>query len=297
MELYQLRTFVAVAEEGHLTRAAKRIHTSQSAVSGQIKSLEEELGVSLFARSPRGMVLTDSGRMLLDNARQALNAADSLANTARTLRTKLNGLVKVGLNISASHRLRTAEIMGNLRATHPGLTAHFINSMSHLIAADVASGALDGGFMYGEPSSELDGMEVDRTRMRVVAPAQWKDQVLGASREEIIDMPWIWTPPECPFNKLAKELFGKAKPTPNAVTIADDEALLLEFVAAGSGLALMCEEEARTARGQGKVILWETSPGSIPLYFVTAHRRSDDKLIQALRSAVRSIWPLSATPA
>ena len=61
MELYQLRTFAAVAEESHLTRAAERLHLSQPAVSGHIKALEGELGVRLFDRAPTGMELT-SGR-------------------------------------------------------------------------------------------------------------------------------------------------------------------------------------------------------------------------------------------
>ncbi|MCP5237554.1 MAG: LysR family transcriptional regulator [Zoogloeaceae bacterium] len=53
MELYHLRTFVTVAEEGHLTRASERLFTSQPAVSAHIKALEEELGVTLFERTPR----------------------------------------------------------------------------------------------------------------------------------------------------------------------------------------------------------------------------------------------------
>ena len=61
MELYQLRTFAAVAEEAHLTRAAERLHLSQPAVSGHIKALEQELDVRLFERTATGMVLTESG--------------------------------------------------------------------------------------------------------------------------------------------------------------------------------------------------------------------------------------------
>ena len=61
MELYQLKTFVTVAELGHLTRAAERLHISQPAVSGQMRSLEEELGVQLLDRTSRKLTATDSG--------------------------------------------------------------------------------------------------------------------------------------------------------------------------------------------------------------------------------------------
>ena len=61
MELYQLRTFLAIADEANLTRAAERVHTSAPAVSAQLKALEEELGVRLFERTPKGMVLTPAG--------------------------------------------------------------------------------------------------------------------------------------------------------------------------------------------------------------------------------------------
>ena len=74
MEYYHLRTFVAVAEEEHLTRAAERLNASLPAVSAHIRGLEEELGVVLFSRTPKGMRLTDEGRALLVEARQALPA-------------------------------------------------------------------------------------------------------------------------------------------------------------------------------------------------------------------------------
>ena len=85
MELYQLRSFAAVAELGHLTRAAERLHISQPAVSAQIKALEDELGVTLFERVSSGMVLTSAGRKLLPAAEKVLDAAQALRSRARTI--------------------------------------------------------------------------------------------------------------------------------------------------------------------------------------------------------------------
>jgi len=74
MELYQLRSFVTVAELGQLTRAAERLHVSQPALSAQIKSLEDELGTVLFERGAGGMALTPAGRHLLPQAERVLRS-------------------------------------------------------------------------------------------------------------------------------------------------------------------------------------------------------------------------------
>ena len=98
MELYQLRSFVTVAEEGHLTRAAKRLFLSQPAVSAHIKALEEELGLVLFTRTPQGMQLTQEGQALKRQAEQALAAIDDVSRQAQSLRTELSGVMTIGLH-------------------------------------------------------------------------------------------------------------------------------------------------------------------------------------------------------
>ncbi|MGC4065710.1 MAG: LysR family transcriptional regulator [Polyangiaceae bacterium] len=76
MSLAQLRYFVAVAEEGHVGRAAQRLHVAQPALSRQIRALEDEIGTRLFERTPRGMTPLPSGRTFLDHARAILAAVD-----------------------------------------------------------------------------------------------------------------------------------------------------------------------------------------------------------------------------
>jgi DNA-binding transcriptional LysR family regulator len=72
VSLAQIEYFVAVAEEGHVGRAALRLHVAQPAVSRQIRKLEDELGSSLFVRTPRGMRLSESGALFLSHARSIL---------------------------------------------------------------------------------------------------------------------------------------------------------------------------------------------------------------------------------
>ena len=82
MELRQLEHFLAVAEEGHFTRAARRCRMSQSALSASIRSLERDLDSRLFVRTTRKVELTEAGRVLLEESRRTLRAAARPVPTA-----------------------------------------------------------------------------------------------------------------------------------------------------------------------------------------------------------------------
>jgi DNA-binding transcriptional LysR family regulator len=83
VELRHLRYFVAVAEEAHLGRAARRLHVAQSALSRQVQDLEREVGVALLERTPRGLRVAPAGRVFLDHARRALAEVEAGARAAR----------------------------------------------------------------------------------------------------------------------------------------------------------------------------------------------------------------------
>lgn len=91
MSLAQIRYFVAVAEEGHVGRAARRLHVAQPPVSRQIRALEDEIGTPLFARTPRGMALLPSGEAFLDHARSILAAVEQASTAARSAAETLAG--------------------------------------------------------------------------------------------------------------------------------------------------------------------------------------------------------------
>src|SRR5215831_13959310 len=125
MELYQLRTFVIVAEEKSITRAAKRLFTTPPSVSAHIKMLEEEWTVTLFQRTSKGMEITEKGEILLRKAKETLLAAQDLANHATTLLDSLMGTLRVGLNSSASF-LRIPQTIEYIQKHHSGIELAFI---------------------------------------------------------------------------------------------------------------------------------------------------------------------------
>ena len=95
MDLRRLRTFVAVAELGTVSKAAMHLHITQPALSRQIAELQRELGIRLFDRVGRGLVLTAEGEQFLADCRSALNHVDSLGERAALLRSGDRGVLKV----------------------------------------------------------------------------------------------------------------------------------------------------------------------------------------------------------
>jgi DNA-binding transcriptional LysR family regulator len=148
MELRHLEHFVAVAEERNFTRAARRLHLVQSALSVSVRSLERELGAPLFERTTREVRLTDAGRVLLPEARRTLDAAASARAAVLDAQAGLRGalrlgmmqvirLIDVGAMIARFHRERP--LVDIQPVTAPGGSAELIS--------DVRRGVLDAAFV------------------------------------------------------------------------------------------------------------------------------------------------------
>ncbi|MAT05396.1 MAG: LysR family transcriptional regulator, partial [Acidimicrobiaceae bacterium] len=118
MELQQMRYVIAVAETSNFTRAAERCHVVQSALSHQVKRLELELGVQLFARTSRRVRLTPAGEAFLPAARQCLESADLAAASAAATLGEIRGRLNVGV-IPTVAAVDVPEALSELRRRHP----------------------------------------------------------------------------------------------------------------------------------------------------------------------------------
>jgi DNA-binding transcriptional LysR family regulator len=290
MELYQLRTFIAVVQEGHLTRAAKRLHLSQPAVSAHIKALEDELSVALFARTPKGMKLTPEGEILKANALQVLASADDLRYQAATLGRRVTGLVRVGLHIEP-HFLRITKLFVFMHTLFPGISLHFTHGMSWELIQEIKAEELDAGFVYGHPGhAEITGVMLHEFTLCIAGPPDWGERIHKAGWREIAAMPWIWSPAECLFTQIVSPLFEKEDLEPEKVAVADQEAILATLVSSGVGLAPMIKEEAEALAAEGRVAIWPEKVGTVPLTFAFLTRRQKDPVVQAVLRGVREVW-------
>jgi LysR family cyn operon transcriptional activator len=146
MEMTQLRTFRAVAETLNFTRAAERLHLTQSAVSHQIKALEEELGEPLFIRAKRGVKLSQAGKIALEYAERILDEAEALRERISGRERPPVGRVRVAAATQAFVYL-FAPLFESFMDAHPGIDLSFRTTVTtDQTVADILNGAADVGF-------------------------------------------------------------------------------------------------------------------------------------------------------
>ena len=290
MELYQLRSFAAIAELGQLTRSAEKLHVSQPAVSAQIKALEDKLGLALFERTATGMVLTAPGARLLKEAHKVLAAARDLQNVALSFKGELAGKASIG-TLSDPHLTRFGEFMNASLARHPLLEMELHQGVTGTALDRVRDGTLDASFYYGDLRHlNVIGLPLRRLTFRVVAPAAWKDRLRLSGWEQVAAMPWIIPPPISSHHQLAHSLLQQHGVTPGRVVEADQEAVIASLVVSGVGIALMREEIAYEKAAAGEVCIWNDEQISTMLWFITQRQRENDPVIHALNEMQRELW-------
>jgi LysR family carnitine catabolism transcriptional activator len=188
----QLRAFAALAGVGSFTRAAEALHVTQPALSSQIRELEGALGVRLFDRSTRAVVLTTTGRELLPIADQILAGLDGLVSHASGVAARRIGRVSVAALPSIAATLFPEAIV-RFRARHPGIGVALQDALAGGVADRVRDGLVDfgvSGAIVSDPNLSFESLGTDR--MLAALPA---GHPLARSRRmrlaELLEQPLI----------------------------------------------------------------------------------------------------------
>jgi len=147
LEIRHLRYAIAVAEEGHMTRAATRLGIQQPPLSQQIRALETLVGAPLFRRLPRGMEMTDAGRAFVERARQVLVDLDATVEAARRAARGETGALAVGFTSSAAFHPLVSSVFRGLRLALPDLALRLEEGGTEELTGDLLAGRLDAAFI------------------------------------------------------------------------------------------------------------------------------------------------------
>lgn len=188
IDIRSMRSFVAVASAGSISRAAENLHIAQPALSLQIKNIEEHLGAQLFDRTPRGVTLTASGERFLTHVIDILKRVDIACEDVRDAVNEPTGRVTLGLSHSMS-KILTVPLVSGILGRWPKVQFQMLEMSTGYIPEYLVNGRIDIGLTFGK--EEAAGLRythlVDEELVLVTSAAQCR-AVLGdeaANRREV----------------------------------------------------------------------------------------------------------------
>lgn len=245
MELQQLRYVLAVAETRNFTRAAERCHIVQSAMSHQIKVLEHELGVQLFARTSRRVELTDAGAAFLPSAQASLDAADRAAADAAAATGRIRGTVTIGV-IPTVTAIDVPAVLGRFHQAHPAVKIRLLGGSSDEFIAAIRSGGMDVavlGLPAGQPPRGVRSQELVREDLVAVVSATHR--LAGRDNIALADLDgeaFVDFPVDSPGRAQSDVAFRDAGLAREVAFEAVDTSFMLEVVRQGLAVALLSRD-------------------------------------------------------
>lgn len=250
MELRQLQNFVAVAEEQHFTRAARRMNVVQSALSTSIRLLEEELGADLFVRSTRQVRLTEAGRVLLDKARIALDAVRDAREAVAAVQGLKLGTVNIGTVQSLPAFLDLPSLLSEFHGSYPGIEVRLMQGSATDLLDGIRNNRIDLAFLpMCEPPNGV-AAEMIACEALVLATPQghaFAGQT-GVTLESLSHEPFVDFARDWGTRRLVDRAFVEAGLERSIAFEVSDLDTLLQLVERGLGVALLPEPLAKTSR-------------------------------------------------
>jgi DNA-binding transcriptional LysR family regulator len=279
MELRHLRYFLAVGEDQHYGRAARRLGVAQPALSRQIQDLEKEIGFKLFDRLPRGVKLSAAGELFMEDARRILReVGEATARAARVARGQ-SGTLRVGFAENASWHGVAPDSFRRFRQQQPDVDLQLQPASSLEQVDAIRSGSLDAGFVNFMPKADpdLDQLIVGRQHVELAAPKRHPVTRLQNLRlRDLTDAPFIWFPRRANpafYDRLIRECYRGGLRSPRIVQEGLNEATILSLVSAGLGVGWVLGS-ARWRSPQAVAIL-PVVDLNIPVLLALAWRRDN----------------------
>ncbi|MBA3545918.1 MAG: LysR family transcriptional regulator [Nannocystis sp.] len=289
MDIYQLKTFVAVAREGSITRASELVHLSQPAVSAHIKAIEDALGLTLFDRTPRGMSLTREGERLLAKAEQTLGAHQELMDEATRIKGRLTGKLRLGAG-SNSNNEAIGGLLTMLSERCPEVDVVLKHGTSLDILGGIRNGSLDAGLYNeaGEPDPELTTIEVSHFKIYLVAPPGLVAASEPLDWRALADLPWIYPTSSACCGRTAESLFKIHQIRPKRIISVDREIVTRTLIAGGVGVGLLHADTAKQAQVSGEVDIVYEPRTLVRVLFAHLASRAQDPLLTAATAIMRA---------
>jgi DNA-binding transcriptional LysR family regulator len=237
MTLEQLRIFIAVAEQEHMTRAADALHLTQSATSAAIAALEARYATKLFDRIGRNIRLTEAGRLFLIEARAVL----ARASAAEAVLTDLAGLKRGSLSIAASQTVGNywlPPLLHRYRLRHPGIALDLSIGNTEQAATRVRDGLADVGYVEGDTDDQILSITTvaEDELVLVVGTAHPWAKLTSLKPAKLKDATWIAREPGSGTRRVLEASLAGFGLAPKDITI---------------GMALPSNESVRSAVAAG----------------------------------------------
>jgi len=241
VELRQLEHFLAVADESHFTRAARRMHVSQSGLSASIRALEVELGAPLFLRTTRQVELTQAGRALLPEARRALSSVESARDAVAAVQGLLRGRLSVG-SLQCLHVVHLPAVLSRFHELHPGVEIRMRQSGNAELVEEVRAGRLDVAFVARQPKIADDLRMSTLASEPLVLACSPENPLAGresVALEELAGQPFVDFNPGWGTRDEVDRALASAGVERHVAVEVNDVHSLLDFVGFGLGVALV----------------------------------------------------------
>ncbi len=289
MEMRQLEYFVAVAEEQNFTRAAERVHISQSGVSAQIRQLERELGAELFHRSARTATLTVAGKAALEHARAALAAADAVGQAVGEVTDLIRGRLTVGMVIGCTVT-PLFDALAAFHRAHPGVEISLLEDNSDRLVEGVRAGALDLA-LIGTATATPQGLDaLTIISERIVAAVPAGHPLAKQRRVTLRDLaahPIVCMPPGTGLRAVFDGACAAQSLQPSIALQAGSADAIAGLAARGLGVAVLSDSMAANYRDRLTALAIEDvdTPALLALVWKSPHSPALRELLLHSRQA------------